>query len=74
MSRLSQAALFGFLIGLVGLAVSVFHFAHDIEEAAGLGLLFNLRGAREALLDVIVVSIDKVKFPPFSGQVVKLQS
>lgn len=59
MSRLSKAALFGFLIGLVGLSLTFFPFAHDIEEAAGLGLLFKLRGAREAPPNVVVVSIDR---------------
>src|SRR5512143_3690298 len=59
MSRLLKAALFGCLIGIIGLLVSVFHFAHDIEEDTGLGLLFNLRGVRKALSDVVVVGIDK---------------
>ena len=59
MSRLFKAAFLGFLIGIVGVVVSFFHFAHDIEENAGLGLLFKLRGVRKALSDVVVVSIDR---------------
>jgi adenylate cyclase len=59
MSRLLQAGLFGCLIGIIGLSVSVFHFAHDLEEDLGLGLLFNLRGVRKAQSDVVVVGIDK---------------
>ena len=59
MSRLFKAALFGCLIGIIGLSVSVFHFAHDLEEDLGLGLLFNLRGVRKAPSDVVVVGIDK---------------
>ncbi|MGE5218489.1 MAG: CHASE2 domain-containing protein [Chloroflexota bacterium] len=59
MPRLLKAALFGCLIGIIGLLVGVFRFAHDIEENAGLGLLFNLRGVRKAPSDVVVVGIDK---------------
>jgi adenylate cyclase len=59
MSRLFKAALFGCLIGMIGLSISVFRFAHDIEEDAGLALLFNLRGVRKAPSDVVVVGIDK---------------
>ena len=43
MSRLFKAVLLGFFIGLFGVLVSFFHFAHDIEEDVGLGLLFKLR-------------------------------
>lgn len=59
MSRLLKPALFGLLTGIVGVVVSVFHFTHEIEENTGLGLLFKLRGARHALSDVVVVSIDR---------------
>lgn len=59
MSRLFRAAFLGFLIGTVGVVASFFHFAHDIEEDAGLGLLFKLRGVRKAPSDVVVVSIDR---------------
>ncbi|MGH7769722.1 MAG: hypothetical protein ACREQP_19920, partial [Candidatus Binatia bacterium] len=58
MSRLTKSVLLGFLIGLAGVALSFFHFAHDFEENAGLGLLFSLRGLRKAPADVVVVSID----------------
>ena len=58
MSRLFKATIFGFLIGSVGLVISLFQFALNIEENAGLGLLFKLRGARPAPSDVVVVSID----------------
>lgn len=60
MSRLYKGIFLGFLIGLVGLVVSPFHFALSIEENVGLGLLFHLRGVRQAPSDVVVVSIDKV--------------
>ncbi len=58
-SRLFRAILYGFLIGLVGLLVSLFPFAFHLEENMGLGLLFKLRGVRQAPPDVVVVSIDK---------------
>lgn len=58
-SRIFKAIFLGLLIGIVGLVVSPFHFALNIEENAGLGLLFKLRGARQASSDAVVVSIDK---------------
>ena len=58
MTRLVKAIFLGFLIGIVGLVVSLFDFGLNIEENAGLGLLFKLRGVREAPSDVVVVSID----------------
>ncbi|GAG08472.1 unnamed protein product, partial [marine sediment metagenome] len=47
------------LIGIVGLLISPFRFTLDIEENAGLGLLFKLRGVRPAPSDVVIVSIEK---------------
>jgi serine phosphatase RsbU (regulator of sigma subunit)/CHASE2 domain-containing sensor protein len=58
-SRLFRAILFGFLIGLAGLLINLFPFTYRLEENMGLGLLFKLRGARQAPADVVVVSIDK---------------
>jgi adenylate cyclase len=57
MSSLCKTCFFGFLIGIVGLVVSFFPLMHEIEEDAGLGLLFKLRGARKAPSDVVIVSI-----------------
>ena len=57
--RLFKAILLGTLIGIGGLVISFFHFSHEMEENAGLGLLFKLRGIRQASSDVVVVSIDK---------------
>ena len=59
MSRVFKAVFFGLLIGIAGLVVSVFHFAHDIEEDLGSSLLFSFRGVRKAPPDVVVVSIDR---------------
>jgi serine phosphatase RsbU (regulator of sigma subunit) len=57
--RLFQAIILGLLVGIVGLLISPFRFVLNIEENAGLGLLFKLRGAKQASSDVVVVSIDK---------------
>src|SRR3989304_3547072 len=59
MSPLSKAILLGFLVGVFGLIASPFRFTLGIEENAGLGLLFKLRGARQPPSDVVVISIDR---------------
>ena len=58
-SRLSKALLLGGLIAIVGIALSFFPFAHEIEEDAGLGLLFKLRGPIRPASEAVVISIDK---------------
>ena len=57
MPRLLKAILLGLSVGIVGLLISL--FALSLEENTGLGLLFKLRGARQAPSDVVIVSIDK---------------
>jgi serine phosphatase RsbU (regulator of sigma subunit) len=57
MPRLLKAILLGFSVGIVGLLISLFTLS--LEENTGLGLLFKLRGARQAPSDVVVVSINK---------------
>ena len=59
MSGLAKAFCFGFLIGIIGVAVSFFPFVHAAEEDIDLGLLFKLRGVRRAPSNVEVVSIDR---------------
>src|SRR6266508_4869407 len=59
MTRLLKALPLGVLIAITGLVISFLQFAHDLEEDAGLGLLFKLRGARQAPGEAVVVSIDK---------------
>jgi adenylate cyclase len=59
MSRLLKASLFAFAIGLIGVVISFLPAAHNIEEDAGLALLFNLRGIKQAPPEVVVVSIDR---------------
>jgi adenylate cyclase len=58
-SRLLKALPLGLLLGVAGLLFSFFQFAHELEEDVGLGLLFKLRGPRQAPGDAVVVSIDK---------------
>ncbi len=59
MSSPYKATVLGLLIGILGLAVSPFHFTLNLEENVGMGLLFKLRGAKQAPPDAVVVSIDK---------------
>jgi adenylate cyclase len=58
MSRLSKAVWMGIIIGITGVIASPFRFTLGIEEDAGLGLLFKLRGAGKAPQEAVVVSID----------------
>ncbi len=58
-SRLFKAIILGFVIGLVGLLLSPFQFALNLEENTGLGLLFKLRGVQGPSGEVVVVSIEK---------------
>ena len=59
MPRLFKAIILGFIIGLVGLLMSPFRFALNLEENTGLGLLFKLRGVQQPSSEVVVVSIEK---------------
>ena len=54
-----KAIFLGFLIGVAGLVISPLDFSLKMEENLGLGLLFKMRGSRQAPSDVVVVSIDK---------------
>ena len=57
--RLFRATILGLLIGLVGLMISPFRFALNLEENTGLGLLFKLRGVKQPSDEVVIVSIEK---------------
>jgi adenylate cyclase len=59
MSRLWKVILLGFLVGFAGLIASPLQFTLGMEENIGLGLLFKLRGARQAPRDAVVISIDR---------------
>ena len=58
-SRLAKALLFGCFIALCGLIVTLLPVGSLFEEDIGLDILFNLRGARNAPKEVVVVAIDK---------------
>jgi CHASE2 domain-containing sensor protein len=58
-SRLFKAIILGLIIGVLGLLLSPFQFALNLEENTGLGLLFKLRGVEEPSGEVVVVSIEK---------------
>jgi len=57
--RLIKAVILGLVVGIIGLLLSPFQFAMNMDEDTGLGLLFKLRGPLKAPDDVVVVSIDK---------------
>jgi adenylate cyclase len=57
--RLYKAIPLGLLVAITGLVTSFFYFSHELEEDAGLGLLFKLRGIRAAPPDAVVISIDR---------------
>jgi adenylate cyclase len=59
LSRILKPLLLGLLVGATGLILSFFQFTHELEEDTGLGLLFKLRGPRQAPAEAVVVSIDK---------------
>jgi serine phosphatase RsbU (regulator of sigma subunit)/CHASE2 domain-containing sensor protein len=58
-SRLFKAIILGLAIGVLGVLLSPFRFALNLEENTGLGLLFKLRGAQKPSGEVVVVSIEK---------------
>ena len=55
-SRLFKAIILGLVIGVLGLLLSPFRFALNLEENTGLGLLFKLRGVEKPSGEVVVVS------------------
>ena len=58
MLRLLKATILGLLTGVLGLALGLVPFGHDLEEHVGLEVLFKLRGTRQAPADVVIVGID----------------
>jgi serine phosphatase RsbU (regulator of sigma subunit)/CHASE2 domain-containing sensor protein len=58
-SRLFKAIILGVAVGVIGLLISPFRFALNLEENTGLGLLFKLRGVQQPSDEVVVVSIEK---------------
>lgn len=58
-TRLCKAVTLGLLTGILGLTASLLPYGYDLEESIGLGLLFKLRGQRQAPSDVVVIAVDK---------------
>ena len=59
MLLLSKTVIMGCLTGIVGLIVSIVPFGFDVEKNVGLGILFKIRGEKQAPSDAVVISIDK---------------
>jgi adenylate cyclase len=60
MRHFFKAIILGLLTGALGLGLGLVPLGHDLEENIGLGLLFKLRGTRQAPDDVVIVSLDDV--------------
>jgi len=59
MSKSLKSVILGFVAGLIGIVLILTPFGHELEEDLGLGMLFKLRGKRDAPSDVVVINIDK---------------
>ena len=59
MHRLLKVAAAGLVVGIIGVIMSISPFGKELEENAGLHLLFKMRGVRRAPPDVIVITLDK---------------
>lgn len=59
MSRYSQAAILGLIVGVAGLGAGLLPFVLALEENVDLEVLFHLRGSRPPPQEILVVSIDK---------------
>ncbi len=59
MSKLLKSLILGLIVGLLGVVLSLTPVGHELEENLGLGLLFKLRGKKDAPSEVVVVNIDK---------------
>ncbi len=65
LSRVRTGLIFGVLVALLGMFAGSVPALIRFEENAGLALLFQLRGARPAPAEVVVVSLDKVSSDAF---------
>ena len=58
-SRVSKTLFLGLALALIGVLASFIDPVHRLEENAGLGLLFHLRGQKPPPPEVLIVSIDR---------------
>lgn len=59
MYRLLKVTAAGLVVGILGVIMSIIPFGKELEENAGLHLLFKMRGVRRAPPEVIVITLDK---------------
>jgi len=59
MRRLLKITAAGLVVGILGVIISITPIGKELEENAGLHLLFKMRGVRRAPPDVIVITLDK---------------
>ncbi len=59
MRRLLKVTVAGMVVGTLGVIISITPFGKELEENAGLHLLFKMRGVRRAPPEVIVITLDK---------------
>jgi adenylate cyclase len=59
MNKPAKALLLGMGTGILGVLCSIVPFTLALEENAGLGWLFSMRGHRTPPADVVIVSIDR---------------
>jgi adenylate cyclase len=59
MHRLLKVAAAGLVVGIIGVIMSITPYGKELEENAGLHLLFKMRGVRRAPPEVIVITLDK---------------
>jgi len=59
MHRFLKVAAVGLVVGISGALMSIAPFGKELEESAGLHLLFKIRGVRRAPPDVVVITLDK---------------
>jgi len=56
MRRLLKVTVAGMVVGILGVIISITPFGKELEENAGLHLLFKMRGVRRAPPEVIVIT------------------
>lgn len=59
MHRLLTVTTAGLVVGILGVIVGLTPFGRELEENAGLHLLFKIRGVRRAPPEIIVITLDK---------------
>jgi adenylate cyclase len=66
MRRLLKVTAAGLSVGILGVIMSITPVGKELEENAGLHLLFKMRGVRRAPPDVIVITLDKASADHFN--------